>query len=981
VSGAQPNDGFLLRTAAKKHTLIVSSEGQTVSLRPSLSVTYTTPDDHCAPNPCRNGGSCANDAQGYTCSCPAGYSGVNCESLVDRCASHPCQNGGACSSGASSFTCACADGFSGANCQTNVNDCAPNPCQNGGICTDGTNSHTCACPAGYTGANCETLIDSCASSPCQNAGVCTNGIGTYSCGCAPGFTGISCEINIDDCAAQPCQNGGSCSDGVASFTCSCAPGFSGSTCQTLIDNCASGPCQNGGVCTNGVNRYTCGCAAGFTGINCEIDVNDCAPNPCQNGGLCVDRVNAFTCQCPSPYSGTTCQTVPSDPCLAAGGTLVPLSGNYTLTDAASLTALVCVNEITGTLTISTDVSVPTIALPSLKKVGGLIVKAAAHTSTVDLRQLTAESGELIIEPNTFLTAVDVSGATLGGLLAQDNPNLTSLRLGPFADTVLDVMLVNETVLTDIGPNGVSTAHNIGRDMLIHNTPLTSLGPTGLSNLVSVARNLSILGNTRLTDLGPTSLANLVNVGSIPLNGGALRLQANPLITSVDVSHATLFSLVVIDNPSLTSLRLGTLADTVQDVMLVNEPMLTDLGPNGLSSIHHVARDISIQTTPLTSLGPTGLSNLATVGRNVGIVDNSRLTGLGPTSLANVLNIGSEPFNGGGLTLQLNPLLTSVDVSHATLFSLVVTDDPTLASLRLGSLADTVQDLMLVNVPLLTDLGPNGVSSVHNVSRDLLIRTTPLTSLGPTGLGNLATVGRNVAIIDNARLTGLGPTSLANVLNIGSAPYNGGELTLQLNPLLTSVDVSHAVLFGLWLQDNVSLASLRLGSFADAALDVALINEPVLNDLGPNGLSSVHNVVRDVVIQSTALTSLGPTGLGNLATVGRHLTLVDNAGLTGLGVLSNLTSVGSAPYGGGDLRVIANPHLSTIDAGALTAIAGSLVVDGNLTLATLRLDTLVTLQRNLQITNNPALPGCFTSLLANLVGFTGTVTIAGDAVCP
>ena len=32
----------------------------------------------------------------YTCDCPDGYFGVNCETDVDECNSHPCQNGGSC---------------------------------------------------------------------------------------------------------------------------------------------------------------------------------------------------------------------------------------------------------------------------------------------------------------------------------------------------------------------------------------------------------------------------------------------------------------------------------------------------------------------------------------------------------------------------------------------------------------------------------------------------------------------------------------------------------------------------------------------------------------------------------------------------------------------------------------------------------------------------------------------------------------------
>jgi hypothetical protein len=58
--------------------------------------------------------------------------------------------------GTNAYSCQCPAGYTGTNCQTNINDCSPNPCMNGGSCTDGVNSYTCACTGGYTGAQCQT---------------------------------------------------------------------------------------------------------------------------------------------------------------------------------------------------------------------------------------------------------------------------------------------------------------------------------------------------------------------------------------------------------------------------------------------------------------------------------------------------------------------------------------------------------------------------------------------------------------------------------------------------------------------------------------------------------------------------------------------------------------------------------------------------------------------------------------------------------
>jgi len=35
--------------------------------------------NNCYPDPCQNGGTCVDGDYGYTCNCPAGFTGVNCQ--------------------------------------------------------------------------------------------------------------------------------------------------------------------------------------------------------------------------------------------------------------------------------------------------------------------------------------------------------------------------------------------------------------------------------------------------------------------------------------------------------------------------------------------------------------------------------------------------------------------------------------------------------------------------------------------------------------------------------------------------------------------------------------------------------------------------------------------------------------------------------------------------------------------------------------
>jgi hypothetical protein len=91
------------------------------------------------------------------------------------------------------YTCDCPDGFSGLQCETNINECANKPCKNAYFCKDGVNDYTCGCKPGFEGKNCETNINECANKPCKNDAYCKDGANDYTCGCKHGFEGKNCE--------------------------------------------------------------------------------------------------------------------------------------------------------------------------------------------------------------------------------------------------------------------------------------------------------------------------------------------------------------------------------------------------------------------------------------------------------------------------------------------------------------------------------------------------------------------------------------------------------------------------------------------------------------------------------------------------------------------------------------------------------------------------------------------------------------------
>ncbi|XP_027131281.1 protein delta homolog 2 isoform X2 [Larimichthys crocea] len=194
--------------------------------------------DHCVPMPGCLHGSCQ---QPWQCSCKTGWGGRFCDKDLLVCsAQRPCRNGATCvMEDSGEYTCVCPEGFYGRNCQLKTGPCHQrrSPCKNGGLCEDADGfaaELTCRCLAGFTGRRCETDVDDCLMRPCANGATCLDGVNRFSCVCPTGFTGRFCTVNLDDCASQPCLNAGRCLDRAGGFTCICRPGFTGATCEMAL---------------------------------------------------------------------------------------------------------------------------------------------------------------------------------------------------------------------------------------------------------------------------------------------------------------------------------------------------------------------------------------------------------------------------------------------------------------------------------------------------------------------------------------------------------------------------------------------------------------------------------------------------------------------------------------------------------------------------------------------------------------------------
>ncbi|ROL52886.1 Delta and Notch-like epidermal growth factor-related receptor [Anabarilius grahami] len=160
--------------------------------------------DPCASGPCHNNASCSPQGSGlgYSCTCPAGFTGPTCAQLVDFCALNPCAHG-ICRSVGTSYRCLCVPGYHGLYCEEEYNECLSAPCQNYATCRDLINAYECICAPQFTGENCEVDVNECESNPCHHGGTCIDQSNGYTCHCPPGWVGGSCEIHLQWKMAQP----------------------------------------------------------------------------------------------------------------------------------------------------------------------------------------------------------------------------------------------------------------------------------------------------------------------------------------------------------------------------------------------------------------------------------------------------------------------------------------------------------------------------------------------------------------------------------------------------------------------------------------------------------------------------------------------------------------------------------------------------------------------------------------------------------
>lgn len=145
---------------------------------------------------------------GNICDCPPGFTGPQCDVVINPCTATSCINGGTCSPlGGGTFECICPAGLEGSTCQTDINECmaTPSPCLNGGTCTNSFGSYMCSCQGEWQGQDC----GSCGIANCTTCST----DGTTCMQCAGGFV-----FNSENTCCKSKMNSISCKSLYLSLT-------------------------------------------------------------------------------------------------------------------------------------------------------------------------------------------------------------------------------------------------------------------------------------------------------------------------------------------------------------------------------------------------------------------------------------------------------------------------------------------------------------------------------------------------------------------------------------------------------------------------------------------------------------------------------------------------------------------------------------------------------------------------------------------
>ncbi|XP_003369017.1 putative CUB domain protein [Trichinella spiralis] len=259
----------------------------------------------CVKQPCGNNFICqVTGPNSRNCVCEPGYTGKECNEVIDICADVDCKNGGSCYADKLNFTCVCRKGYRGKFCEIQSNPCIPNPCGHFGICKQvDIAKHTCSCILPAYGNNCRE---------CSEYEIIVSHSGMIK---SPEYpfsypNEMQCAWSLNSILDAGSALNSSCSDGIVIYASSGRQikrfcGYEIPKSLFVNETKIRITTETSRQLQHDVRRFALSYAANF---------DFCKKFPCNNNGICENSIalkeaRSRSCQCRSKaYHGFSCET-------------------------------------------------------------------------------------------------------------------------------------------------------------------------------------------------------------------------------------------------------------------------------------------------------------------------------------------------------------------------------------------------------------------------------------------------------------------------------------------------------------------------------------------------------------------------------------------------------------------------------------------------------------------------------------------------
>lgn len=601
----------------------------------------------------------------------------------------------------------------------------------------------------------------------------------------------------------------------------------------------------------------------------------------------------------------------------------------------SLAPLSKLKSITGDLDIETNSRLKSLTgLDSLRAIGGHL-QIGINDSLINLMglgSLKSLSGQLLIQSNSHMTSLTGLGEgqidSITSLVIEDNPVLSLCGIPPICNYLT----------------------NVNIPLLFQNNA------TGCNTLAQLraACGIIVCGETDIT------LSNQADVDQFPRNyPGCDRLLQGLFISGANITNLDSlrqikhigFYLIVTANPALTRITgLSNLQTVGGELDISNNPLLQST--QGLSSLKSINGYFGIYTNyNLSSLGTIDQLDFNTI-TEMYIQENQKLSICNIPPICSFINDPDNAdvtyVNGNNIGCETpNQIKSSCGLSTCPTGNITLTTQQEVNQFR-SLLADCTilpGDLTITgtNITYLDSLSV--LSGIHG---QLRIENTGLTGL--YGLDEiLASSITHLVIKNNPSLAACEVRSVCDYISIPSKTY---EISGNA-PTCSSVNAITAACGKTCFREGLIFTTqAQVNAFtSNAAACESIPGAVYIDGSGIISLDSLYKIKfigGALTIANTSLTSL--RGLGSLQRVGSLLDIRNNASLTNLDALQNLTQSGAT------IRVSSNASLTSINGlRRIKKVNFNLIIQSNALLTNLSgLDSVESIVNNLQIVSNASL---------------------------